>query len=237
MKLLSMRGWRIWNWIPAPRILLTSFTFSALSYHLPAKRTVSSSNWFKILHCRAGESSLGNSIASSNKRFFKGSLPSQQQQALVQSSSASRSSRQLRRSREDEYAIYNIDNVDAENVPKLSCCQRTQSFFKNYAFVFQMIVILTFLCLPGNIVTVVLQLQSPTVPSRYTARIPKELEASDATMLYVPTTAMGYMVGKSAATMAHTDGYVLPTLPTQSQNPRDLAKTLIGMKDCSNDIF
>ena len=94
-----------------------------------------------------------------------------------------------------------------------------------------MIGILTFLCLPGNIVTVVLQLQSPTVPSRYTARIPKELEASDATMLYVPTTAMGYMVGKSAATMAHTDGYVLPTLPTQSQNPRDLAKTLIGMKD------
>lgn len=115
-------------------------------------------------------------------------------------------------------------------MPKLSCCQRTRSFFKNYASVFQMIFVLTILCLPGNIVPVVLQLQSPTLPSRLTARIPKAelstLETSSP-MLYVPTTAMGYMVGKSAATMAHTDGYVLPTLPTQSQNPRDISKTLI----------
>ena len=181
-----------------------------------------------FLLCRAGESSLGHSSASGNKRFFKGSLPSQQQ-AVVQSSSASRSSRQLRRSREDEYAIYKIDNVDVENVTKLSCGQRTRSFFKTYASVFQMIFVLTILCLPGNIVTVVLQLQSPTLPSRLTARIPKELSTLETSspMLYVPTTAMGYMVGKSAATMAHTDGYVLPTLPTQSQNPRDIAKTLI----------
>ena len=116
---------------------------------------IASENIFeKLIYCRAGESSMVNSTSGS-KRFFKRS-----QQAY--SSSTSRSSRQ-RRSREDEYAIYNIDNVDVENIPKKSCCQKIRSFFNTYASVFQMVLVLSILCLPGNIVTVVLQLQSPKV--------------------------------------------------------------------------
>ena len=119
---------------------------------------------YKAMHYyRAGESSMVNSTSGS-KKFFKRS-----QQAY--SSSTSRSSRQ-RRSREDEYAIYNIDNVDVETIPQKSCCQKIRSFFNTYASVFQMVLVLSVLCLPGNIVTVVLQLQSPKV-NIFDPKIPK----------------------------------------------------------------
>ena len=54
---------------------------------------------------------------------------------------------------------------------KPSVVQKTWSYVKKYATIFQMLLALMMLCFPGNLVTVYLQIQSPNISTKHmTAR-------------------------------------------------------------------